>query len=372
MNPEKFTNILIDNGFGPFTGVPCSVFKHLLSYIEAADHPAYYPAASEGEALGLAGGFALAGKNPVVMMQVDGYGNAVNPLSSLQLLYKLPGLLLISWRARPGIKDAPQHRLMGASIEDLLSLFKIPHGVLDAGEHALNQAVQAAAEHTVRFSIPYALLIRKGFFEPFDRAAAVTALELHLRSDYLRALGHISGDDDIFIGTTGYCGREMHQILKNRKRFYMMGSMGCALSIGLALAIERPHQKIFVLDGDGALLMKMGTMATVGNFAPDNLYHLCFDNRQYESTGGQKSVSASVDFLKVADGCGYRSTTSVRTPGDLATCLESIRNHSGPHFIHVRIRPGTVGDLSRPTESPEKMKLDFMADNTGPSDNKGQ
>ena len=298
MNPKKFTDILAHNGFAPFTGVPCSVFKHLLNYIEAADHLAYYPAASEGEALGLAGGFALAGKNPVVMMQVDGYGNAVNPLSSLQLLYKLPCLLLISWRAQPGVKDAHQHKLMGASIEELLSLFRIPHAIPDAGEQALNKAVQAAAGHTARFSTPYALLIRKGFFDFFARAVADTASKLHLRSEYLRTIGRLSGDDDILIGTTGYCGREMHPILKNRKRFYMMGSMGCALSIGLALAIERPGHRVFVLDGDGALLMKMGTMATVGALAPDNLFHLCFDNQQYESTGGQKTVSASVDFLK--------------------------------------------------------------------------
>ena len=80
----------------------------------------YYLASSEGEAMGMAGGFSMAGRVPVVLMQSDGYGNAVNPISSLQLIYKLPCLLLISWRAEPGKPDAPQHYVMGRNIENLL------------------------------------------------------------------------------------------------------------------------------------------------------------------------------------------------------------------------------------------------------------
>ena len=126
MKVERFVKILREAGFSPFMGVPCSVFEFLLSYIDDSEEVENCLCSSEGEAMGLAGGFTLSGKVPVVYMQNDGYGNAINPLSSLQLLYKLPVLLLISWRAEHGKKDAPQHFIMGKTILQLLNVFKIP------------------------------------------------------------------------------------------------------------------------------------------------------------------------------------------------------------------------------------------------------
>ena len=85
----------------------------------------------------------------------------------------------------------------------------------------------------------------------------------------------------------------------------MVGSMGCASSFGLGIAIARPDRRVIVLDGDGAALMRLGAMATVGFTRPDNLVHVLLDNGIHESTGGQTTVSASIDFPSIASACGY-------------------------------------------------------------------
>ncbi len=340
-------------------GIPCSVFKHLLNYIGESDQVQNYLCSSEGEAMGLAAGFSITGKTPVVYMQNDGYGNAVNPLSSLQLLYRLPALLLISWRAEPGVKDAPQHQLMGQTILPLLDTFEIPYVVLD-GESNLNQQIAIAREYCTNQSVPFAFIVKRGYFEQYENAATSPQEGYDKRMDYIPLLTENAGPDDVFLGATGFSGRELYQSVTHKGKFYMMGSMGCLASIGLAIALEQPKKRVFVLDGDGALLMKMGTMATVGHYQPKNLIHICFDNRAYESTGGQLTLSSSVDFPSIAKACGYRTVSKVRSVEDFRMIVEGIGQYENPHFIHIEIGPGTVDGLGRPSDSPEKMKALLM------------
>lgn len=356
MKAEIFVKRLKNQGFGPFSGVPCSVFKHLINYIEDTEDVQYYLASSEGEAMGLAGGFSLAGRLPVVLMQNDGYGNAINPLSSLQLLYGLPCLLLISWRGEPGKKDAPQHSVMGKTIQSLLSIFGIGHEVIENGDSSLQEAIKTAKETMSSTSTPYALLIRRGYFEEYLVRQEDGESALETREPYLKCLENLISEKDVLIGVTGFSGRELNSLFKHEGKFYMMGSMGCATSIGLALAKEYPDRKVFVLDGDGALLMKMGTLSTVGYYAPKNLIHICFDNNSYESTGGQKTASSNVDLTKVASACGYSYAKSVNDVNDFKRILMAAVDMNGPHFIHARIRTGTIEGLPRPAVTPEDMK----------------
>ncbi|MDA3812776.1 MAG: thiamine pyrophosphate-binding protein [Candidatus Cloacimonetes bacterium] len=130
---DKIVSLLQKENLGPVMGVPCSVFKDFLNYIIDKKSFEHFACSSEGESLGIAAGFALAGKLPIIYMQNDGYGNAINPLSSLQLMYEIPALLMISWRGEPGKKDAPQHELMGETLLDLLSTFKIPYSIINEG-----------------------------------------------------------------------------------------------------------------------------------------------------------------------------------------------------------------------------------------------
>lgn len=360
MKPGIFVDALIKNGFSPFMGVPCSIFKHLINYIEDTPNISYYLSSSEGEAMGIAGGFALSGRLPVVLMQSDGYGNAINPLSSLQLLYSLPCLLLISWRGEPNKKDAPQHFIMGHTLEELLSIFNVPYNIIENNPDSLHGAVNLAREYVKQSSLPYAFIVRKGYFDSYKTKCEAKSSKYELRASYLKTLKTLAKKEDVFIGTTGFLGREMQYLFNNKGKFYMMGSMGCASSIGMAIAKEHIHRKVFVLDGDGALLMKMGTFSTIGLYTPENLVHICFDNNQYESTGGQKTASEKVNLSRVAESCGYNSGTKVESLEDFKCIIKNISRIKGPHFIHVIIKSGTIDELPRPEETPEEMKKTFM------------
>jgi len=361
MKVEYFVSLLKENGFGPITGVPCSVFKDLINYIQSKETLEYYICSSEGEAMGIAGGFALSGKFPIVYMQNDGFGNAINPLSSLQLLYKLPVLMLISWRGEPGKVDAPQHKVMGEKLCELLSTFNIPYNILKNIDDDISCILKKVKNHFEINHTPFAFIITKGYFEDYPLKNLPNENSYYpKRIEYLNILKSILKKDDIIMGATGFSGRELYQIFDHKAKFYMMGSMGCLASIGLGIAETFPNKNVYVLDGDGALLMKMGSLATIGYYKPSNFIHILFDNGQYESTGGQKAVSSVVDFSIIASKCGYRSVENVSTLDKFKTVLLNIDRYLKPVFIWVKISPGTIKLLSRPSDTPEKMRDNFM------------
>jgi len=360
MEPKRFLEQIEAASFSPFMGVPCSVFTHFLNYLKGSGKESYI-CTSEGEAMGLAGGFALAGRLPVVYMQNDGYGNAVNPLSSLQLLYKLPALLLISWRGLPGKKDAAQHMLMGETIEGFLKLFNIPYTVLDKEPDNLSEAVSRAKAHCTESGTPYAFIMKKGYFLKNDDEEEAVQTGLSLRIDYLDVLKTRLKGSDVLLGTTGFTGRELYSYLDHPGRFYMTGSMGCLSAVGLGVAIENKDKRVFLLDGDGSVLMKMGGLATVGNYAPENLIHICFDNNAYESTGNQPTVSKGIELADIARACGYKSTLKINTPGEFEAILQEVDTAVKPMFIRIRVQSGTIDGLPRPLDTPEEMKNKFSA-----------
>ena len=145
---------------------------------------------------------------------------------------------------------------------------------------------------------------------------------------------------------TGKCGRELFTLADRPQHLYLVGSMGCAgaMGLGLALNLARP---VMVLDGDGAALMKMGAMATIGATAPDNLIHLLLDNGVHDSTGGQSTASASVDFARVALACGYAGAAACDDLAGFERALGAGLGAAGPRLIHVRIQPGSRPGLGR-------------------------
>lgn len=165
MDVNKFVRELTNNGLSPFMGVPCSVFKYLIRYLDDSKDIESYICSSEGEAIGLAGGFALSKRIPVIYMQNDGYGNAVNPLFSLQLMYKLKALLLISWRGKPAVKSSPQYQLMGKTILKLLETFNIPYIVLKDKIENLDNYIEIAKNNFNNNKPPFAFIVQKGFYE---------------------------------------------------------------------------------------------------------------------------------------------------------------------------------------------------------------
>ncbi len=354
-------------GFNFFTGVPCSFLTPLINTVISDADTSYVAATGEGEAVGIAAGAWLAGKKTVVMCQNSGLGNAVNPLTSLNRPFLIPTLLVTTWRGQPGIRDEPQHELMGEITAAMLDVMKIPHRPFPDATDDIGPALDAAVGAMKADCLPYALVMAKGsvtgeaLTEP-ERTPPPAGDFSDLsegnsrpgRLEILEDILQCAPPDAALIATTGKCGRELFTIDDRPQNFYQVGSMGCAGGMGLGIALN-VSSTVVVLDGDGAALMKMGTIATIGACAVENLTHVILDNGVYDSTGGQKTVSSCVDFARVAMACGYAASFAADTAAGFTKAFAAALGTRGPALVHIRIRPGSMKDLGRPTLKPAEV-----------------
>jgi len=358
MTGHQFADLLDAQGFDFFTGVPCSLAEGVIAALERRprDRRApYVPAVREDISLGLAAGAWLGGRLPAVIMQNSGLGTSANALVSLSLLYRLPALLLMTWRGFEG-KDAPEHIVMGEITRPLLDLMRVPHRVLARGSEEADLAWARAL--ALRSSRPVALLLPPRVLEadtpepaapaPGTLQAPVTttppsALPSSLsRFEALRAAVGALGSEPV-VHANGHVCRESFAVRDRPENFYMIGSMGLASSIALGLALARPERRTVVFDGDGNLLMNLGILPMVGGGPaigrgrPANFVHVVFDNGVYGSTGGQLSPSRGVGLAAVAAACGYARAESVDSAAGVESALRGAIQADGPGFILVRV-----------------------------------
>jgi phosphonopyruvate decarboxylase len=382
-------------GFGWYAGVPCSYLTPFINYVLQDASLRYLSMANEGDAVALIAGIALgataeaAGRRGVAMMQNSGLGNAVSPLTSLTWTFRLPQLLIISWRGQPGEPDEPQHALMGPITPALLDTMQIPWELFPTRPEAIAPALDRAIAHMDATGRPYALLMQKGSVAAHALVPGTGLAGTHApganpstlslrpppppsssqrsgdsdrpsRQQALRVVvAHTPGDGTALLASTGYCGRELYAIEDRPNQLYMVGSMGCVVALALGLALARPQLRVIALDGDGAALMRMGTFATVGAYGPPNLLHLLLDNNAHDSTGGQATVSAHVSFGQVAAACGYAQALEAAELTQIAQWLDA-PPLAGARFASLRIRTGTPGDLPRPALTPVDVKQRLM------------
>ncbi len=361
---EAFIAAAARRGFGVYSGVPCSYLTPFINHVISSRELRYVAAANEGDAVAIGAGAFLGGGRAVVMFQNSGLGNAVNPLTSLTYTFRLPVLLIVTWRGEPGgARDEPQHGLMGRITTTMLESMEIPWEVFPDSADGIEPALDRALAHFAAERRPYALVMRKGSVsptkldaparpaQPRTSGARFSVNRQHTREAMLRAIQQAAQPDDILIATTGYTGRELCALGDHDSQLYMVGSMGCALSLGLGIAIERPAQRVVVVDGDGALLMRLGALSTLGIERPDNLVHVLLDNGIHESTGGQRTASSSVDFGAVAEACGYPAVSAAADPEQLRA--EIAWRSPGLRFVYVPTLPGVSATLPRPAIQPE-------------------
>jgi phosphonopyruvate decarboxylase len=369
-----FVEAARQRGFGLWTGVPCSYLKPFINYVIDAPDLRYVAAANEGDAVAIATGADLGGVRAIAMFQNSGLGNAVNPLTSLSAIFRIPILVITTLRGEPGgPHDEPQHALMGPITTRMLDVMEIPWEYFPREDAEVEPALARVMTHMETRSLPYALVMKKGSVadwklkstpEPRPLAPSAVpsgaAIARFTREAILRAVQATLRPADVVIASTGFTGRELYALEDRREQLYMVGSMGCAMSLGLGLALTQPKRRVIVLDGDGAVLMRMGGLATVGYERPPNLVHVLLDNQMHESTGGQSTVSHSVDFCAIAAACGYPRTARATTPDEVASFLQST-DGSSLSLLHVRILPGSPNDLPRPTITPPEVAARLRA-----------
>ena len=374
---DAFLEPAAASGFDFYAGVPCSFLTPIINRAIGSARVRYVGAASEGEAIGVAAGAWLAGRETVVMCQNSGLGNAVNPLTSLNHPFRIPSLLIVTWRGQPGLKDEPQHALMGEITDRLLDVMGIAHAPFPSQAEAVAPALEAARAAMAASDLPFAFVMAKGSVrdDGLDRAERNPPPRgawqdfrgggaRPRRIEVLERLLALVDDAAALVATTGKCGRELFTLADRDQHLYQVGSMGCAGAMGLGIALNAARP-VVVLDGDGAALMKLGTFATIGAEAPANLVHVVLDNGVHDSTGGQATVSASVDFAAIALDCGYALAASCDSAEGFEAAYRLAAAGPGPSLIHVRIAPGSMENLGRPTVPPPEVARRFKAFLTG-------
>lgn len=362
-----FVQTAREMGWSLWTGVPCSYLTPFINHVMADPELGYLPAGNEGEAVSIAAGAELGGRRGIAMFQNSGLGNAVNPLTSLAHTHRIPMLVIVTLRGEPGgPADEPQHGLMGPITTRLLELMEIPWEYFPREPEQIRPCLERARAWQDEKDLPYALVMQKDAVAPCPAPPTPAARPIGAapapmgsvvatakRRDYLAAIQAATGARDILIATTGFTGRELYALEDRPNQIYLVGAMGCASSVGLGLALARPDLRITVLDGDGAALMRMGALAAIGYQRPANLLHVLLDNGLHESTGGQATVSASVDFAAVAAASGYPQVLQCNTSEQLAEVCKAPRQKL--IFIRAAVAPGIPDALPRPKVSPPEV-----------------
>jgi len=309
------------------------------------------------------------GKIPVVYMQNSGFGNAINPLLSLcdPKIYSIPMLLLIGWRGEPGKKDEPQHLVQGKVMSPLLTDLNIQFQVLPDYLEEAREAVDTAVHYLERDrSGPYAFLVKRQTFTKYKLKNVEPNLHELTREQALKAVIATTGNYDVLVTTTGFTSREVYELREQAKQdhkreFLTVGSMGHASAIALGIAMSKPSRQVFTVDGDGALLMHMGSLATIGRTAPcSNFKHILINNGSHDSVGGQPTRGFECDFTSAAKSMGYKQVFKAKTDSEIRDAMAKLRACEGPAMLEILTNKGARKDLGRPKTTPLQNKQEFM------------
>jgi phosphonopyruvate decarboxylase len=370
IDPRNLVEHLRTLGTSLFVGVPDSLLKPFGQYVMAElPRSSHIITANEGAAVSVAMGQYLRTRQPaLVYLQNSGLGNTINPLLSLadRAVYGIPMIVMIGWRGQPGVKDEPQHVTQGRVMTAMLDAMELPYSVLPDDEEGARAVMTTAYQTSVDQQHPYVVLVEKGTFAEYvESDPAETDTSLPTREAAVAALLEVVADEALIVATTGMLSRELFEIRETsghdgRTDFLTVGGMGHASAIALGVAASEPDREVWCFDGDGAMLMHAGTMATIGDHGSSNFRHALFNNGVHDSVGGQPTSIAVVDIPAVALAMNYRSAVTAASLGDLGDIASAMSTAGGPSLVELRIRPGSRSDLGRPTRTPRESRDRFM------------
>lgn len=339
-----------------FTGVPDSQLKALCDYLIATygvNNKHHVIAANEGNAVGIAAGYHLGtGNVPLVYMQNSGEGNAINPIASLlnEHVYAIPTIFVIGWRGEPGVHDEPQHVFQGMITCSLLEVLEIPYFIIssDTTIEEIKEVMNNNFLPLLKQGKQVAFVVRKNTLTT-DKKVSYKNDNTLTREEAIKTIVKFSKDDPI-ISTTGKASRELYEAREangqdHSRDFLTVGSMGHASSIALGLALQHPEKRIWIIDGDGALLMHMGALPVIESCNVKNLVHVVINNGAHESVGGQPSALKQVKS-KYNFSDEYNSFYCSNLD-ELKDALSQIEDNK-PTYIEVACAIGSRYDLGRP------------------------
>lgn len=356
---------LVESGAGFFTGVPDSLLSKFSACVMAQKDLRHMIAANEGNAVGLAIGEYLAtGKPSVVYMQNSGLGNTVNPLTSLASpdVYGIPMMLIIGWRGEPGVHDEPQHVQQGEVTPGQLNTLSIPYAIV-SDTTDIPKVVGALWQKMIKRQGPVALVVRKGALGG-DWPVAKPDYGYRLkREEAIEALLDAMPQETMFVATTGKTGRELYELREKRgepqRDFLTVGGMGHAVAIAQGIAQHNPNWTV-CLDGDGAVIMHMGAMATLCAWRPAKFLHVLLNNCAHESVGGQPTVAGGIDFEKLSSALGYDGYRQATSVEKIKSIIAGLADQKGVWLLEIKLKQGARSDLGRPKRTPEQNKHSVM------------
>ena len=351
-NANDFINSLKKKNIRFFTGVPDSILKQLSIILDKKKNNEHVIATNEGSAISLGIGYYLATKKmPCIYLQNSGLGNAINPLISIahKKIYSIPMLLIIGWRGAPKSNDEPQHMIKGKITKSLLKLLNIKFIILKNKKDL--RKLEKLISFGLRNKAPVACLVKKGTFLN-SKIESSKKIKKNSRETFIKDFLKVVPKNSKIVSTTGYTSRELFQIrkenkIKRGKDFYMVGGMGHASMVSLGISSKSKGQ-VFCLDGDGSLLMHMGSMRTIGNLKYKNFKHILLNNNMHESVGGQSTYAKNINFNKLVKSLGYKNYFKVNNKLKYINFIKKLIKSSGPSLLEVQINPGTIKNLIRP------------------------
>jgi phosphonopyruvate decarboxylase len=367
-----FYRALGDAGVRLFVGVPDSLLSELCAHIHAvAPRGQHVIAANEGGAVAAAAGHYLAtGRPAVVYLQNSGLGNAVNPICSLATpeVGGVPMLLLVGWRGEPGSADEPQHALQGRITLPLLSLLGVPAEILPREPPAAAETIAALVQTAMTRRTPVAAIVRERSFASQHRDSRATPAEPKTttlaREHAIEIVVSCLPGDAVVVSTTGMTSRELYELreragLSHGRDYLAVGAMGHASQIAMGIALGRPASRVVCLDGDGAALMHMGSLAVIATAGAANLTHVVLNNGAHDSVGGQPTAGTTLSFAELATACGYACAARVADERGLRHALSEALAAPGPALVEICVRCGSRPDLGRPGQSPHQNVTDM-------------
>lgn len=333
-----------------FVGVPDSLQKSLESnLIKNKNH---IVAANEGSAVAIASGYYTKTKKlPVVYMQNSGLGNSINPLVSIlsKNVYKIPIILLIGWRGATGTKDEPQHYQMGKITKKLLNLLDIEYCTLSNNSDLIRLSKLISISKKKR-SIVACLIKKNSFINSSLKKKQFKSK--NIRINYLKEIFKITNKNYVFFTSTGYLSREFNHLntknFNNKfKSFLNVGGMGHTSSIAMGYSIYS-NNNIICLDGDGSIIMHLGSLLTISAYKKKFKYIL-FNNNLHESVGSMNTNSNNINFKMLSKSLGFNNYYFANNVSIFKKNYKKFLNSKRKSFFEVQFKPGSLENLTRPT-----------------------